>query len=129
MKQDELKKHFDNYSKLKTKDERDEYYIQNILPILNNENASEFTDTLESMKSEAKALKDNIIFQDVMNGINLAYIAEHYFGKSKSWLYHRIKGSTINGKRVYFNDVELLKLQDAFEDMSKKLQTLSISLI
>lgn len=129
MKQTELKKHFDAYAQIKTKAERDKYYIENILPILNNENAEEFTDTLLGIKSEAKALKDNILFQDVMNGINLAYIAEHYFGKSKSWLYHRIKGSTINGKRVYFDDIELMKLQDAFDDMGKKLQQLSNSLI
>ena len=129
MKQDELKKHFDTYAGIKTKDERDKYYIKNILPILNNENGEQFGDTLDAIINEARALKDNILFQDVMNGINLAYIAEHYFGKSKSWLYHRIKGSTINGKRVYFDDLELNKLQEAFDDMSKKLQNLSISLI
>lgn len=129
MKQNELSKHFDVYSKIENKDERDKYYNEVILPILNNEDASQFTDTLVSLKLEAKSLKENLLFQESIEGINLAYIAEHYFGKSKSWLYHRVKGNIVNGKPAQFKDDELIKFREALQDMSKKLQELSISLI
>ncbi|MDR1718196.1 MAG: DUF5053 domain-containing protein [Prevotella sp.] len=128
MKQNELSNHFEAYSRIEDASERDRYYNEVILPVLNSEDAGQFSDTLEAMKSEAGTLKDNLLFMDITEGINLSYIAEHYFGKSKSWLYHRIKGSVVNGKPVYFKDEELMKLQQAFDDMSKKLQRLSISL-
>ncbi|MDR1344886.1 MAG: DUF5053 domain-containing protein [Tannerellaceae bacterium] len=128
MKQNELSTHFEAYSKIADASKRNRYYDEIILPLLNNEDAGQFSDTLEAMKSETKTLKDNILFMEITKGINLSYIAEHYFGKSKSWLYHRIKGSVVNGRPVRFKDEELVNLQQAFDDMSKKLQRLSISL-
>ncbi|MDR2001397.1 MAG: DUF5053 domain-containing protein [Prevotella sp.] len=128
MKQNELSKYFEVYSKIEDASKRDKYYNDVIIPILNGENAGQFTDTLKAMKAEAKTLKENFLFMDIMDGINLAYVAERYFGKSRSWLYHRIKGSVVNGKPVHFKDEEIEKLQQAFNDMSKKLQSLSGSL-
>lgn len=38
--------------------------------------------------------------------INLAYIARHYFGKTRQWLYQRLKGQIVNGKPAMFTEAE-----------------------
>lgn len=53
--------------------------------------------------------------------INVAEFSRHYFGKSSSWFYQRLNGNIVHGKPVSFTDEELKQLQDAFQDLSKRL--------
>lgn len=62
-----------------------------------------------------------IQLKEIIDIISLAYIAKTYFGKSKSWLYHRIKGSIVNGKPAKFKEDEILLLNSALQDISKKI--------
>lgn len=58
---------------------------------------------------------------DIPQAINMSYIAKHYFGKSRTWLYQRINGNVVNGKPVFFTIAERQQLQEALHDIGKKL--------
>jgi hypothetical protein len=58
--------------------------------------------------------------------VSLSYIAKEYFGKSKFWLYRRIKGSTVNGKPARFTPDERRILQNARTDISNKIGSVRI---
>lgn len=44
------------------------------------------------------------------------------------WLYQRINGNTVNGKPASFKQEEIIKLNKAFKDISKKIGAVSVSL-
>ncbi|MDR3142942.1 MAG: DUF5053 domain-containing protein [Tannerellaceae bacterium] len=57
--------------------------------------------------------------------VSFSKIAKKYFGKTSGWLYHRLKGTLINGKPVKFTDEQKNKLADAFEELSKEFNKAS----
>lgn len=65
--------------------------------------------------------------EEILPFISLAYVAETYFGKSRQWLYQRINGTLVNGKRARFTPAELSTLNSALQDMGRRLQDTRIS--
>lgn len=57
----------------------------------------------------------------VYEDINWAYLAQNYFGKSRSWLYHKFSG-TNNGKPDDFNDIDRETLKGALVDIADRLR-------
>nr|WP_294939557.1 DUF5053 domain-containing protein [uncultured Prevotella sp.] len=57
----------------------------------------------------------------VYEDINWAYLAQNYFGKSRSWLYHKFSG-TNNGKPDDFNDIDRETLKGALVDIANRLR-------
>ena len=55
--------------------------------------------------------------------VNLAYIARHYFGKTRQWLYQRLKGQMVNGKPASFTDAEEATFIQALHDIGLQLST------
>ncbi|MCD8029704.1 MAG: DUF5053 domain-containing protein [Bacteroides sp.] len=53
--------------------------------------------------------------------VSFAYIAEHYFNKTRAWLHQRITGQIVNGKPAKFTQEEIEKLNFALQDISKKI--------
>lgn len=49
-------------------------------------------------------------------------IAHDYFGKSSSWLYHKMDGLDGNGGKGGFTTEEAKTLKNALLDLSRKLQ-------
>ena len=60
--------------------------------------------------------------------VSMAYIAKTYFKKSRSWLAHKLNGNIVNGKPSQFTEEELKTLRFALNDMSNKLNYMSIAL-
>ncbi|MCU7604834.1 DUF5053 domain-containing protein, partial [Riemerella anatipestifer] len=60
--------------------------------------------------------------------ISLSYVAEKYFGKTKSWLYQRINENTVNGKPAKFTEKEIETLNYALQDLSKKIGSVRIAI-
>lgn len=58
---------------------------------------------------------------DVYEEVNWAYLAVNYFGKSRSWIYHKMSG-TNNGKPDDFSDIDREKLKGALVDMSERIR-------
>lgn len=55
--------------------------------------------------------------------INLAYIARHYFGKTRQWLYQRLKGQMVDGKPAAFTESEEATFIKALQEISMQLAT------
>ncbi len=53
--------------------------------------------------------------------INLAYIARHYFGKTRQWLYQRLKGQVVNGKPASFTPAEETTFLNALNDIGLQI--------
>ena len=58
--------------------------------------------------------------------LSMSYIAKTYFGKSRTWLYQRINGNKVNGKPAYFTRSERKQLQDALQDIGRKLSAITL---
>lgn len=65
---------------------------------------------------------------EITDMVSMAYIAKAYFGKSRSWLAHKMNGNTVNGKTSQFSPDELAILRTALQDMSKKFGALSLTI-
>lgn len=86
----------------------------------------QFTDSLNKRGEEIKELSVRVQIENVAEMISLAYIARHYFSKSRSWLMQRINGYTVNGKKATFTTDELETLNRALQDVSKRIGAISI---
>lgn len=53
--------------------------------------------------------------------VNLAYIARHYFGKTRQWLYQRLKGQLVNGKPAAFTESEEATFIKALHEIGLQL--------
>lgn len=60
------------------------------------------------------------VLADVYEEVNWAYLAKNYFGKSRSWLYHKFSG-TNNGKDDDFSDIDRDRLKAALRDIAGRL--------
>ncbi|MEY8587918.1 DUF5053 domain-containing protein [Phocaeicola sartorii] len=65
--------------------------------------------------------------QEVLPILSVSYLAKHYFGKSTSWFYQRLNGNKVNGKVASFTREEIAILNEALQDISRKVGALSIS--
>lgn len=60
------------------------------------------------------------VLEDVYEEINWAYLAKNYFGKSRSWLYHKFAGSN-NGTPDDFSDVDRERLRASLHDIATRV--------
>jgi uncharacterized UPF0160 family protein len=80
---------------------------------------------LEYAEKKMDEIDVKLEMMEVSQYINLAKIAQNYFGKSKYWLYQRMSQWKVNGKPAKFTDEERKKLARALRDISKKLENTS----
>ena len=57
---------------------------------------------------------------DILLDVSWAKISEKYFGKSLSWLYHKMDGMN-NGKPDDFDEAEKEILRNALLDLSQRI--------
>jgi len=60
--------------------------------------------------------------QDILLAISWRELAHSYFGKSSSWLYHKLDGIDGNGGVGGFSDEEKEKLKGALCDLSYRIR-------
>ena len=60
---------------------------------------------------------------DVLMIVSWREIARQYFGKSSSWLYHKLDGIDGNGGKGDFTSEERVKLKGALCDLADRLRT------
>lgn len=83
---------------------------------------------LSNAKELVKEVNIKNQLEDINDIISFSYIAEHYFGKTKTWLYQRINGNIVNGKPAKFTEEEIDTLKKALEDISGKIKNTSRSI-
>ncbi len=59
---------------------------------------------------------------DILLDISWAKIAQKYFGKSSSWMYHKFDGIDGNGNKSDFTYAEKLQLKNALLDFSERIR-------
>ena len=60
---------------------------------------------------------------DILVTISWADLSRRYFGKSSSWLYHKLDGRDGNGKPTSFSPEESFILKGALIDLSDRLRS------
>lgn len=65
---------------------------------------------------------------DILVAISWADLSRTYFGKSNSWLYHKMDGRDGNGKPTSFSPEETQQLKGALIDLSNRIRIAADSL-
>lgn len=60
------------------------------------------------------------VLDDVYEEVNWAYLAKNYFGKSRSWLYHKFSGRNGNVS-ADFSDIDRDRLKNALKDIAARV--------
>ena len=68
---------------------------------------------------EKKKIKH--IIEDIGSIISLSAIAKAYFGRDKSWLYHKLNEDVVHGVKYALTDEELQTFTDALTDVAKRI--------
>ena len=99
---------------------------------LRSENEQAFTEALESLINNTAAdIQEQRMAErlgEITKMVSMAYIAKTYFNKSRSWLAQKLNGNIVNGKPSQFTDDEIKTLRFALNDMSNKLNSMSVAL-
>lgn len=87
-----------------------------------------FNTVLRFAKQEHEEISLYLQLGDVSRYVSLAQLSSDYFGKTKQWLYQRIKGYSINGKPAKFTDEEKEKFRSALLDISNKIKDTALNI-
>ena len=77
-------------------------------------------ETVEMRIMENMTMKQKV--QDLLVAISWADLSRTYFGKSNSWLYHKMDGRDGNGKPTAFTPEETMQLKGALVDLSERIR-------
>ena len=66
--------------------------------------------------------------QDIMRVLKVSYIAERFFGRSRSWIYQKLNHNIKNGKPDDFTEEERKKLKLALNTIAYEIQIMSDNL-
>lgn len=80
----------------------------------------------QSTQSAGTSIKPKM--SDILTVISWREIANKYFGKSSSWLYHKMDGIDGNGKQGGFTEQETAQLKEALIDLSARIKATADSL-
>ena len=76
-------------------------------------------------KNTNKQAKDNTVkhrLQDILLSVSWREVANTYFDRSASWLYHKLDGIDGNGGVGGFTDKEKEQLRGALVDLSDRIR-------
>lgn len=110
----------------------EEDFVKEIFEQAQSEEIQRLVDeTIERVKKDGlppdKAVLD-LKKEDIMKVLKVSYIAERFFGRSRSWLCHKLNNDIVNGKREGFTPAERKKLKDALDTIAYEIQILSDNL-
>ena len=77
-------------------------------------------------RAEEAILRDKL--GELPEAISFSYIARKYFGKNRHWLYQRINGNIVNGKKARLTDNELKTFLNALNDVSEMIHQTSLKI-
>lgn len=74
----------------------------------------------ENTQVENLTMKQKVY--DILLAVSWADLGSNYFGKSSSWLYHKLDGIDANGQLTSFSKEEAETLKDALVDLSDRIR-------
>ena len=128
----EMHDEFEQYKKLNTEAERSAFQeerAKRLEKIPDKERAAYVKASNSGLQSTLQAAEELIMsinLGDIAKAVSLSYIATTYFGKSRSWLYQRLNGHTVNGKKAQFSPEEKKQFALALKDLSIQLHDTSL---
>ena len=81
---------------------------------------------METETLTVKTVKQHL--SDILLDISWAKIAQKYFGKSSSWMYHKLDGIDGNGNKSDFTYGEKIQLRNALLDFSERIRNSALSI-
>jgi hypothetical protein len=116
---------------LKTEEERKAFDVKfrNHIQAKTEDGMREFADAFaEAARTDARRIKQfcnettiRVKLEEILGIVSMAYVARHYFHKSKFWFSQKLNGNLKNGAPSTFTEDELKTLAFALEDISVKL--------
>ena len=92
---------------------------------LYEEDGDKFAITMVEIARETADRAEELVLREKMENIlplvSVSYIAKTYFNRSRHWLYQRINGNVVNGKRAKLTKSEIGVLEAALQDISNKI--------
>lgn len=76
--------------------------------------------TMNLKETQAETMKAQL--SDLLISISWADLSKRYFGRSASWLYHKLDGIDGNKKPTAFTDEEREQLRGALIDLSDRIR-------
>ena len=73
-----------------------------------------------TLATKAGTMKSTL--KDILISISWADLSKRYFGKSNSWLYHKLDGIDGNKKPIEFTEEEKFQLKGALVDLSNRIR-------
>lgn len=83
-----------------------------------NNGVGQIADDLENIRLKLEAEEYKLL--------PLSYIATHYFGKSRAWLYQRVNGMKVRGHRYTLNKEQRATFNAAVQDISRRIGSICI---
>ena len=77
-------------------------------------------ETVAMVNTESLTMKQKL--NDILLFISWREMARGYFGKSSSWLYHKLDGIDGNGNKVELSQEEKDKMRGALCDLSDRIR-------
>lgn len=75
------------------------------------------------VKNNSAIITDmKVRMSDILVSVSWKEIANTYFGKSSSWLYHKMDGIDGNGGQGGFNEAESQTMREALYDLSARIK-------
>jgi hypothetical protein len=85
--------------------------------------------SLKAIEKRVDELHEIVKLGEVAKLLSLAYVSEKYFGKTRQWLYQRLKGALVNGKPARFTNEEKIKFRQALQDISNLIGKTSLKIV
>ena len=76
--------------------------------------------TMTIKETQAGTVKADL--QDILLAISWADLSKTYFGKSNSWLYHKLDGYDGSKRQISFTDEEKQILKGALVDLADRIR-------
>lgn len=111
--EEEFEQQVDAFLSNKTEQEKD--FLRNYI-----------VEKTSGMATDVKNAAEEISMLQQLEGIekyiNMSSLSKKYFGKTKGWLYQRLHGYQVHGKRVSFNQNEKAIFSEALLSLSNNLR-------
>lgn len=110
----------------------DEELVKEIMERAESEEGQQLADYVLARLKNGEVAPDKVVVdlkrEDISKVLKVSYIAERFFGRSRSWLCHKLNNDIVNGKRDGFTIEERKKLKDALDTIAYEIQILSDNL-
>lgn len=80
---------------------------------------------LRQVEKDVEAIRNQIADQYEL--LPISYIAKHYFGKSRAWLYQRINGNKVNGKTYSLSTEQKAIFNGAVRDIARQIGSVQLA--